>query len=426
MAGDSVERMLENVRMAGALQSEGTFTVDLAEAALKMSQFGQVDASVWLLSLGRAFHRLGCSALEIRLLTSGWIFRGRQPRSSVDQEKLQRALVRFGFEEESSPEREIAVAVCALAALPDAGQRPLAAWWTEADKLIPLLGSGHQRQALGEGECALTLRFAGKIPDGLLPRILWRDRFAFSPLAISFATGHDSLSALNGHGGLFEAGEPWLEYRVDPEEPALVTLGGASARMALATVSSGDDSVYARWAWRQTAEDTRGSVVVYVQAGKQNTVVHPVRAGCLLEPFRASSLPGGFRVVVDAGDCPTDISGMALREGPEKSALMSGLQRPLMLATAKLLELLESDQPLELAGAGLSYGQIPPQAGLIFGTMLAAALPDWRVALGVTIGGFLGLPPLLHRLTRKSRLARGEAEKALALDEFRARLRDLE
>ena len=145
-----------------------------------------------------------------------------------------------------------------------------------------------------------------------------------------------------------------------------------------------------------------------------------------MESIIPPTLPKGFRVVVDTGDCPADLGQMSLRDSPELAALVSEIAPIQRMACASLVTALQSDAPLETAGTGSDLSSLPPQAGLILGTVLASAVADWRLALAAVIGALVGLPPLYKRAGRKRRFAKGELEKAEAVEIFRKRLEAME
>lgn len=319
---ESVEQYLEQAKARGEVDSEGAFRVDLAEAARKFAQFGQVDQALWTLKLGQCFHALECGRLLIKPTQSRWVLEGLSSKLQLDPVRLKRSLSRLGLAERPQAEDHLAMALSALSA----SESPLlGARWT-GEESHSILGEVSPVRVT-PGDQTLVLQFAkGEAPR--FPHELWGRQFTYSPMKIALKSA-SSMIRLNhqGSNSFLREKRPFeFEYlaRGRLQQTLKLRPTGHTERELGQELRTHDSELSSRVRWFGLSPIRVDSLTILMSSETTRpTRVFPLVAGCLLEPLAAPSLPAGFTLILNAESCPTDLSQRKLREGPELSLLLS-------------------------------------------------------------------------------------------------------
>lgn len=339
---ESVDDFLRRETSSGAVESEGTFSLNVVAAARKFSEFGQAARSLWTLKLGQGFQLLGCRELHFIESAGRWTFRGVAPGRALDRNRLLSSLGVAGLRSEREAEDLLALGMGALAAV-EGPDRLKGACWV-SDQIYPIFGVERELQIdLAADEVALILDFAeGRAPK--LPFDEWGRRFCYAPMAIATCgTDPNKLSYLNDpHSAkyLAEDGLFWLEYlgqgidhatlRLNPTGNPRSSLGDPIPVLKLPQT--------AQLGWLGVCPGRADSIIVMARdglAGKSQLL--PTIGGCLLDPVSLDNFPEGFKIVVAADDCPTDLGHNKLREGFELTRLVEDC-RPVLLHAIELMK----------------------------------------------------------------------------------------
>lgn len=419
----SLAHLLQEVSQAGSLESQGQFTLDLAQASRKLADFGQLRPELWTLLLGQAFHGLRSPWLAITVERDGWLFRAGLPQRALDRKLCQSALSTLGLQSEATPERDLAVALCALACLSESSFRLRRARWSEPGGSWSLLGEAEPAAGLPAEEVQLQLNFAARTAPAF-PVSLWRERFLFSQLPITLGSGHSQkpLSQAERLSRYLPERHPWLEYRSDPPV-------GRGHRLAGSTAVEGDPGQLvsgrrSHLLWREIDPTSQRSVLLFAYPLQGVSTLHPVRQGCLLEPLPLPDAPPGFRIYSEASECPTDLSQLELRQSPERAEMERDALRHLVSALDLIGGAIES-RPSFLPKSRSSFlGDIPAGFMAMIGSLVVLIPPSLEA---LSFGGLmLGLPGFYFYYSRSQRRREfrelcARTQKQLAADARRVR-----
>jgi hypothetical protein len=321
----SVDDYLDSERLGGALENEGSFSINLGEAARKMAVFGKTDRALWTLKFGQAFQRLGCKILELSITSDAWYLDGLESEHNLDFQILRKALSKLGLEGGNTAETFLAVGLSALSVPVEDGSALEAACWVQGGHIEHILGEVEEVPASLKGQ-ALVLQFEkGSAPA--LPRSAWENQFSYSTMDIYCWLSHRRALLNNSYSTQFMASRTellWLEYlgvgkthqdlRLTPTGRTVASLGE--------TVEQSKQNYTAQLRWKGTARRDRSIVILARPDLAGPTEIHPVVAGCVLEPYNDCGLCDGFKVIVTADDCPSDLGHNQLRKSPELDALI--------------------------------------------------------------------------------------------------------
>lgn len=339
-----IDKFLQEERSRGDLADEGSFRIDLREAARKMALFGQVEQGAWTLKLGQAFCRLGCRELEITRTSDRWQFDGTGPERSLDRVELRRCLAKLGLGGGQEAEDFLAVGLSALAVPTPEGKMLEAACWVEGFESEPLFGEWEDDEPSLQGP-SLILRFS-RDSSPPLPRFLWEDSFSYSTMPVFYKMGRESRILLNNTFSTQfmargEKGRFWLELLLKGREIrdlALVPTGRTLAELGEKILDHSHLQLTSEARWLGVARERDHSIVILARKDLAGpTEIYPVVAGCLLQPVTRHNLGDGFKIVVTAEHCPCDLGHSQLRDSPELEQLIESCKSPLQQA----LELIE-------------------------------------------------------------------------------------
>lgn len=339
MAGESLDDFLEGERSGGAIDSEGSFSLNLQAAARKFALFGQRDRALWTLKLGQGFERLGCTSLELSRDVTTWYLKGCGCRP-LDFPALQKSLSTVGLSGAGAAEDFLAVAIGALS-VSEGGWEGLvgARWCAEESHLI--FGEPAEYQAQ-PGQQVLILEFPkGQAPS--LPIPTWKKSFVYSRMAVYHQDIMRPRVHLNDHlsADVMREEEPvWLEYlsRGTKVDLNLASAGGTVTSLG-SPVPTSDIAFCSKMRWHGPGPEGEPSCVIMVRDGAVGaTQIHPVVAGCFLEPITTTKLAPGMKIVVNGDSCPTDLGYTKLREGPDLDALIESCREPALRSINLLLE----------------------------------------------------------------------------------------
>ena len=337
-----IDDYLQGERSGGAMEEEGSFSINLREAARKMALFGQQEQGAWTLKFGQVFQRLGCRRLELTRTSDIWRFDGIGAQRDLDLITLKKCLANLGLGGGQGPEDLLSVGLSAMAVAGTNEQALDSACWIQHSEVELLYGNLDKLQDHPKGP-TLILWFP-KNASPPLPRSLWENSFSYSTMEIFYKTGTTSGVRLNNiystqfmipPGKMF-----WLEYlgvgqthqdlTLTPTGQTSCELGETTGRTELATSS--------HLRWKGTVEGRSRSIVILAQKDLEGrTELHPVVGGCLMAPVRATGLPEGFKIVVTADECPTDLGHNQLRRSHELEALIESCRAPLRHAIELML-----------------------------------------------------------------------------------------
>jgi hypothetical protein len=336
----SVDDYLKSERSGGALENEGSFSINLREAARKMAVFGQSERSLWTLKFGQAFQRLECRTLELAVTSDAWYLDGLEGLKELDLRLLRESLSKLGLEGGQSAETFLAVGLSALSVPADDGKALEAACWVHQDRIEHILGEVEEVPASLKGQ-ALVLQFEkGSAPA--LPQSAWENHFSYSTMEIYYWLSHQRLLLNNTYSTQFMAPRTellWLEYLgagVSLRDLTLTPTGRAMANIG-ETSYKNKQNYTARLRWKGTTQRQRSIVILATDGLKGPTEIYPVVAGCVLEPFVDHGLCDGFKIILTADDCPTDLGHNQLRKSPELEALIESCKPPLLHAIELML-----------------------------------------------------------------------------------------
>lgn len=344
---EHIDEFLEAEGVDGTLDSEGSFSLNLREAARKFALFGQRQRSLWTLKIGQGFERLGCHSLEISTTKDSWMFVGRGCRR-LDLDHLHTSLSTVGLSGSSEAENFLALGIGALSI--SRGREGLigARWVGARSELI----FGEADDIPSSPGCEiLVLQFPGGEAPAF-PHLIWGQNFAYSTMEITYCFEADRRSHLNGaNSANFMRPETplWMEYLADGHSSKDLRLNTAGqTHLNLGPEVPWQPFGFAsRIRWRGQSERCSSSIIVMVHdqaAGA--SVIHPVLAGCLLESLATPELPEGFSIVLNADSCRTDLGHTKLREGPELEALIDSCRQPISDAIEILLDRLKGERSM--------------------------------------------------------------------------------
>ena len=337
-----VDDYLQGVRSGGALEEEGSFSINLREAARKMALFGQQEQGAWTLKFGQVFQRLGCRRLELIRTSDIWRFDGIGAQRDLDLVALKHSLPKLGLGGGQEPEDLLAVGLSAMAVAGPNEQALESACWVQNSEIELLYGNLDKLQSRPKGP-TLILWFP-KDASPPLPRSLWENSFSYCTMEIFYKTGSTSGVQLNNiystqfmipPGQMF-----WLEYLgvgQTQQDLTLTPTGETSCELG-ETISKNKLARSSHLRWKGTAEGRGRSIVILAKKDLEGrTEIHPVVAGCVLAPIRATGLPEGFKIVVTADECPTDLGHNQLRRSSELKELIESCKPPLRHAIELML-----------------------------------------------------------------------------------------
>ena len=321
----SVDDFLNSERSEGLLETEGSFSLNLREAARKMAVFGQSERALWTLKFGQAFYRLQCRTLELTLTKDAWYLDGLGALEEIDLNRLRENLAKLGLEGGQTAEAFLAVGLSALSVPGEDGSVLQAACWVHQGRVEPILGEGVDVPASFKGQ-TLVLQFEkGSAPS--LPQSAWENHFSYSTMDIYQWLSHKRVLLNNAYSTQFMAPRTdllWLEYLgcgVTLRDISLTPTGKTRAHLG-ETVHQSKQNYTSKLRWKGQTPRQRSIVILARDQLEGPTEIYPVVAGCVLEPFLDHGLCNGFKLIMTADDCPTDLGHNQLRKSPELDALL--------------------------------------------------------------------------------------------------------
>ena len=395
---DSIDDYLHGERSGGAMEDEGSFSINLREAARKMALFGQHEQTAWTLKFGQVFQKLGCRRLEITRTSDAWRLDGIGAQSELDLPYLKSSLPKLGLGGGQQAEDLLAVGLSALTIPDKEGHSLGSACWVQDSRVEHLYGEMDELENPPNGPTLLLLFPRDASPP--LPQSLWENSFSYSTMEVFLKTGASSGVQLNNIYStqfLLPPGEMlWLEYlgigkvhqdlTLTPTGETRCELGEQIAKRKLAQSS--------HLRWKGTAEGRSRSIVILAKKNlADRTEIYPVVAGCVLSPVLLADLPEGFKIVVTADDCPTDLGHNQLRKSPELDALVESCRPSLLHAVELMLSTTRDKKPTVV-----SKPQTPLLADVAPGCMGCIWLFTIPIIFMEPIGGtifslFFGGPP---------------------------------
>lgn len=397
---DSVENFLAAQKADGELDSEGAFRVDLSEARRKLSEFGQTDPLNWTLQFAQAFCALGCARITVHSWSDRWFLEVPEETPTPFSSTVGTSVPEFNFNAVKTPAEFLLLGLCGLTALGLSES-----YWLSRDSHLTLLGGQTQpEQTKVRDRCGLLLVWsARKAPP--FPRALWSQRLSFFPRSVY--CGAERISRRAGSKALLESHnllEPhWLEYLVSLNSAQHFQIVGSGrpfyerkANGETKQIGGSSGAIRVRW-WEESDSDLpREQIVVFARGGLFGpTRFHPVKLGCLLEPFYHFEYPEGFEIYFSADDLDTDISQLSLLDTDARTKRLTEITPVVLKAVAIMYKIIESTQLMARAPrtplvADLAPGSLSALAAgalLLYGFSLGSIVLSTLLA-GPAIGYF--------------------------------------
>lgn len=348
-----MDRFLSSQRVGGAFQSEGAFRIQLDEARRKLSEFGQLTPFHWTLLLAQALCLLDCKGVEVRVSSRCWMLEIHEFASCPFSSSPDRDSLVLSLERCQTPADFILLSLCGLS-----GLGVVEAYWQDDATRLRIYGET-PGQDVSEflARPGILIIFETKAPA--FPRALWRKRLAFSPLSFDFGplTLREKLSR-NSLLETHEIHEPhWLEYLLDFNDSQRFQI--TSSGVADVERNPQGQEKILRWNLRRErvrvrlwADPDSGlpkeTMVIFARNGLfGSTLFHPVKNGCLLEPFYHRDFPEGFEIYFCADSLGTDISQLVLLHGDEISTRLAEITPAVEKAVDEMFETIRSTLRME-------------------------------------------------------------------------------
>ncbi len=417
-------------RSAGWMDSEGTFRVDLSEATRKLAEFGQTDPFHWTLQFAQAMCALGCKHITVHNSSAHWYLEVSEGTSYPFRLSTRNALPEFNLGSVETPDDRLLLGICGLTTLGLTG-----AFWQASGFLLNLFGVPDDSVTAEEnkGNGLLLLWPPGKAPH--FPEGLWTERLLFYPGLVTFgkrsirwAEGSEVLLA--GHG----LREPhWMEYLVALNRGQHFQTTGSGHPFyerkqdgTAGRAGGRSKGIRVRWHEEQISQLPSEQAIVYARGGLFGaTRFHPVKHGCLLEPFLQPEYPEGFEIYFSADTLKADISQLSLLENEARLARLVEITPIVLKAVDIMFTTIGSSQLMAHARkTPLSADVAPTSLGVIaMGTLLMQGL----TFAGLVLSTALACPVAAYFwLSRKNRRQEFEAVRDItltALENKRAALR---